>query len=231
MLAPGFVTRKEGECRDCDGTGETFRPQDACKKCKGAKVIKQKNEVNLFIDRGSRSGDRIVLRGEGEQYPEQQPGDIILQLRIAEHPSFSLVPGSLDLQTQITLTLSEALLGFNRLILTHLDGRGLVVDQPPPGRRGFKVFKTGDIVRIQGEGFPKRKSELRGDLLAKITVEMPTAQQMNALAETEQLVGRTSHEGDSHLISTCRISRSCCRPSGQQSFSQKSLTRSRFIRR
>ena len=124
MFGPGFVTRQEVDCRDCEGSGETFKPQDACKKCKGTRTIKQKNRVTVYIDRGSRTGDRIVLRGEGEQYPDQTPGDIILQLRVAEHPSFTLVPGTDNLQTEITLTLSEALLGFERLILTHLDGRG-----------------------------------------------------------------------------------------------------------
>lgn len=188
MLGPGFITRREVECRDCDGAGETVRPQDACKKCKGNRTVKQKNKVTVFIDRGSRTGDRIVLRGEGEQYPNQKPGDIILQLRVAEHASFTLVPVTDDLQTEVTLTLSEALLGFERLVLTHLDGRGLMVDQPPPGERGFKVFKTGDIVRIRGEGFPRRKSEHRGDLLARVTVEMPTVQQMIALAEHDQEV-------------------------------------------
>lgn len=190
MLGPGFITRREVQCRDCQGSGETFRPQDACKKCKGARTVKDKNRVTVYIDRGSRSGDRIVLRGEGEQYPDQTPGDIILSLRLADHGSFTLVSGSDNLQTDITLTLSEALLGFERLILTHLDGRGLTVNQPPPGQKGYKVFKTGEIVRIRGEGFPKRKSESKGDLLARVTVEMPTVQQMVALSERDQLVSR-----------------------------------------
>lgn len=188
MPMPGFITRRQVECSDCSGRGETVRAQDRCKRCAGKRVVTGKKRVNAYIERGAQHGDRIVLRGEGEQLPgQEQAGDVCLILNVKEHRAFALAgTKGLDLQAEITLTLSEALLGFDRLVLTHLDGRGLRVSQPAPGKKGFRVFKTGDIVRVKGEGFPRRKSDLKGDLLLKITVEMPTSEAMVKLTEVRR---------------------------------------------
>ena len=187
---PGFITPRQVECSDCSGRGETVRSQDRCKRCAGKRVVTGKKRVNAYIERGAQHGDRIVLRGEGEQLPgQEQAGDVCLILNVKEHRAFTLAgTKGLDLQAEITLTLSEALLGFDRLLLTHLDGRGLRVSQPTPGKKGFRVFKTGDIVRVKGEGFPRRKSDLKGDLLLKITVEMPTSEAMVKLTEVRRAV-------------------------------------------
>lgn len=93
-----------------------------------------------------------------------------------------------NLQTEVTLTLSEALLGFDRLLLKHLDGRGLRVNQPGPGAAGYRVFKTGDVVKVQDEGYPQRKSTLKGDLFIKIVVEMPTKEEMERLTADKSQV-------------------------------------------
>lgn len=76
-----------------------------------------------------------------------------------------------DLSTTLSLTLSESLLGFSRLILRHLDGRGLRVTQPGPGEKGWRVLKTDDEVCIKGAGMWRKGSS--GDLICKIEVEMP----------------------------------------------------------
>lgn len=172
----------------------------SCKKCKGSKTVRHKKAVTVLVERGARAGDRIVLRGEGEQYvsvknlvllplanvdslsqPGQQAGDIILMIQLASHPTFKLIPNSNDLRVSISINLAEALLGFERVVLTHLDGRGLRVKAPPPGHDGHRVYSHGDEVVVKGEGFPGRRSHLIGDLIVKVLVEMPTTLQMAAL--------------------------------------------------
>lgn len=44
----------------------------SCKKCKGSKTTRQKKAVTVLVERGARTGDRIVLRGEGEEYVSVQ---------------------------------------------------------------------------------------------------------------------------------------------------------------
>lgn len=38
-----------------------------CKRCKGNGITEQAQIQDIAIERGARTGDRIVLRGEGEQ--------------------------------------------------------------------------------------------------------------------------------------------------------------------
>lgn len=108
-------------------------------------------------------------------------------VNIENHPSFTLVPNTNDLKVSISINLSEALLGFERVVLTHLDGRGLRVKSPPPGTSGHRVFSHGELLVIQGEGFPGRRSHLIGDLLAKIQLEMPTAAHKASLDSSQRL--------------------------------------------
>jgi len=71
--------------------------------------------------------------------------------------------------TNITITLSEALLGFSRIILTHLDGRGVKMASPPG-----KIIKPQDSIVLRGEGMPVyRRPDEKGDLYVIFHVEMP----------------------------------------------------------
>jgi len=54
-------------CTDCNGEGEHIRDKDRCKKCKGAKVTKEKKRVEFTIDPGTEDGERIALKGEGDE--------------------------------------------------------------------------------------------------------------------------------------------------------------------
>jgi DnaJ family protein A protein 2 len=68
----------------------------------------------------------------------------------------------------VTLTISEALTGFSRVVLTHLDGRGISLTVPPG-----KVVNHGQSFRIKGEGMPKDsgRSPEKGDLWIRCEIE------------------------------------------------------------
>lgn len=68
----------------------------------------------------------------------------------------------------MTLTISEALTGFSRVVLTHLDGRGISLTVPPG-----KVVNHGQSFRIKGEGMPKESgnSPDKGDLWIRCEIE------------------------------------------------------------
>ncbi|BGP20133.1 hypothetical protein JCM10213_000783 [Rhodosporidiobolus nylandii] len=184
-----YIQRVPIKCQLCKGQGLKVRDQDACKKCKGARTVQEKKKLDFFLERGLHFGEKIVLRGEGDESPDSSaPGDLHIVVRPLPHPTFSLVPPSpsrpdspADLSTTLSLTLSESLLGFSRLILIHLDGRGLRVTQPPPGRPGWRVLKTGDEVVIKGEGIWRKGQQ--GDLIVKIEVETPSEEWAMGLAE------------------------------------------------
>lgn len=100
--------------------------------------------------------------------PGVPPGDVIFVLHLQRHESFERSGN--DLLAKVKLTLSEALLGFSRIVLTHLDGRGMKVSSPPD-----KVIATGDTIVLKGEGMPHRgHPDKHGDLYVVFDVEFPS---------------------------------------------------------
>ncbi|CAE7034038.1 hypothetical protein PTNB85_03745 [Pyrenophora teres f. teres] len=168
QVGPGLVTQETVACGNCEGSGQVIPEKQRCKKCKGKKVVETKNVLELYIPRGARQGERIVLAGEADQLPDQEPGDIIFTLSEAQHDVFERAGA--DLRAELKVSLVEALTGFNRVVITHLDGRGLKLNvQQPDGN----VLRPGQILKIEGEGMPIKKSDARGDLYLVVDVEFP----------------------------------------------------------
>lgn len=115
-----------------------------------------------------REGDRIVLEGEGDQIPDQEPGDIVFGLVQTKHDVFTRAGA--DLSAEIEVTLAEALCGFSKVVIKHLDGRGLHVQHPQPAAR---VLEPGQVMKIAGEGMPHKKSEQKGDLYVIVKIRFP----------------------------------------------------------
>lgn len=168
-VGPGLVTQETVPCSTCSGRGSFYAEKDKCKKCKGVRTIKQKKILELYIPRGSREGDKIVLAGEADQDPDDtEPGDIIFELAEDEHKTFHRAGA--DLQAELEISLSEALTGFNRVVVRHLDGRGIQLKvEQPQGR----VLRPDEILKIAGEGMPYKKSDAMGNLYLTVKVNFP----------------------------------------------------------
>jgi len=88
-------------------------------------------------------------------------------LKTQRHESFERSGN--DLLSTVSITLSEALLGFDRILINHLDGRG-VREASPKGR----VLTSGMTVILRNEGMPTYKNpDVRGNLYIVLKVEMP----------------------------------------------------------
>lgn len=168
-VGPGLVTQETIPCSTCNGRGEFYVDKDKCKKCKGERTIKQKKILELYIPPGSREGEIIILAGEADQDPDDdEPGDIIFELVETPHDTFNRAGA--DLQAELEISLSEALTGFNRVVLTHLDGRGISLNVEQPNG---KVLRPDQILKIEGEGMPYKRSDARGDLYLTVSVKFP----------------------------------------------------------
>lgn len=100
----------------------------------------------------------------------RNPSSIIIVLTLKDDPTFEV--SGLDLLVTINITLQEALLGFSRVILTHLDKRQIKVDRSSVPGKKTKVTRSGDVDRIRGEGMPGKLGE-KGDLYVKWDVDWP----------------------------------------------------------
>lgn len=128
------------------------------------KCIRRPVTLLAEVERGMFTGDRIVFPGMGEQQPQMTPGDVVLSIQVLKHNRFVRKGANLNIETSITL--KEALLGFERTI-EHLDGRNLTYTVED-------VSRHNSIVKIKGEGMPLRKDpSIHGDLVVKVNLVMP----------------------------------------------------------
>lgn len=115
-------------CSDCQGEGEIINEKDRCATCKGKKVCNATKILEVHVDKGMRENQKILFRGEGDQQPDVEPGDVVIILQQKDHENFQRSGD--DLYMNHTITLTEALCGFN-FMLRQLDGRELLVTHPP----------------------------------------------------------------------------------------------------
>ena len=123
-----------------------------------------------------------MLAGEADQSPDQQPGDIIFTLVETEHPVFKREGA--DLAARIEVTLAEALCGFSRVAIKHLDGRGLLINHQKPENG---ILRPGQVIKVAGEGMPYKKSDLKGDLYLTVDIKFPDNEWLRDEKITSQL--------------------------------------------
>lgn len=176
QIAPHMTRQYQTRCPTCHGQGETINEKDKCPKCKGKKVLNETKILEVHIEKGMRENQKIFFRGEGDQQPDTQPGDVIIVLQQKPHEVFQRTGDDLIIKHEISLT--EALCGFE-FVVKHLDGRDLLVRHSPG-----EVIKPGDLKGIQGEGMPQFKNPFeKGNLYIKFDVVFPE----NNFATEEQL--------------------------------------------
>jgi len=157
-------------CPDCSGSGSRLHAKDRCKKCKGAKLVEEKKPLDFWIERGMEDGDKIVLKGEADQEPNKETGDVIFVVDERPHPVFTRLGA--DLKATLKVSLEEALCGFSRVILKTLDGRGLSYSHKVEEKG---IIRPKDIFKVAGEGMPLgKKSEEKGDLYLDVEIEFPS---------------------------------------------------------
>lgn len=54
----------------------------------GKKVVRERKILEVHVDKGMKDGQKITFRGEGDQEPGIEPGDIVIILDETEHSVF-----------------------------------------------------------------------------------------------------------------------------------------------
>lgn len=117
--------------------------------------------IAVRIPPGVSDGQRIRVRGQG-QHGIGSRGDLIIQVRVADHPWFRRE--GRDLFVEVPLTFSEAALGA-RVDVPTPDGSARVVI--PPGT------SSGTKLRLRGRGAPPDRGGAAGDLYVVIRIDAP----------------------------------------------------------
>ncbi|XP_055834034.1 dnaJ protein homolog [Solanum dulcamara] len=181
QLGPGMIQQMQHPCNECKGTGETIDDKDRCPQCKGEKVVQEKKVLEVHVEKGMQNGQKVTFPGEADEAPDRVTGDIVFVLQQKEHPKFKR-KGE-DLFVDHTLTLTEALCGF-QFILTHLDGRQLLIKSNPG-----EVVKPDQFKAINDEGMPMyQRPFMRGKLYIHFIVEFPDSLKLEQVKALEAIL-------------------------------------------
>jgi DnaJ family protein A protein 2 len=161
-----MIQQMQAHCDQCDGQGEIVPEGGKCKECRGAKVVEKQVHLKVHVNKGMANGEKVVFRGEADQAPGMEPGDVVVQLDCVEHALFKRKGAHLFYKKKISLL--ESLVGFQFQIL-HMDNRVLTVKSDPN-----TIYENGCFKVIRDEGMPKANNPTQtGDLYIEFDVEFP----------------------------------------------------------
>ncbi|XP_065866335.1 dnaJ protein homolog ANJ1 [Euphorbia lathyris] len=188
QLGPSMIQQMQHACNECKGTGESINEKDRCTQCKGEKVVPEKKVLEVIVEKGMHHGQKITFPGEADEAPDTITGDIVFVLQQKDHPKFKRKGD--DLVVEHNLSLTEALCGFH-FVLTHLDGRQLLIKSNPG-----EVVKPDSFKGINDEGMPLyQRPFMKGKLYIHFNVEFPDSLSPDQVKALEAILpGRPSSQ-------------------------------------
>ncbi|XP_041724665.1 dnaJ homolog subfamily B member 11 isoform X1 [Coregonus clupeaformis] len=138
-----------------------------CDECPNIKLVNEERTLEVEIEQGVRDEMEYPFIGEGEPHIDGEPGDLRFRIKVMKHPVFERRGD--DLYTNVTISLVEALVGFE-MDITHLDGHKVHIVRD-------KITKPGARLWKKGEGLPNfDNNNIRGSLIVSFDVEFPEIQ-------------------------------------------------------
>lgn len=190
-------------CEACDGRGFIQQMiqmgpiiqqlRQACPECGGvgkrAKTRTERETLDVFVEKGSPDGHKIVFHGKADESPGHEPGDVVVIVKQQDHPRFMRKGADLYMERDISLT--EALTGF-KVVVPHLDGRKLVVRSKPgevlQPQRGGASLKA-----VAGAGMPIHQDPFKfGNLFLVLSIRFPLAIEPSIAEELRRLLGHAA---------------------------------------
>jgi molecular chaperone DnaJ len=164
----GQVTLQQGffriarTCDRCGGVGQSIKK--ACPDCRGKGRVETVQNLSVRIPAGVETGVRLRLTGEGEAgYDGGPAGDLFVVVEVKEHPIFER--DGTDLHCEVPLSIAQGALGAEVEVPT-LEATEQVTVKPGS--------QSGDLIRLRGRGLPRLGGGARGDIIARLFVEVPT---------------------------------------------------------
>ena len=167
-------------CPRCRGVGQII--EKPCRACDGEGRAENTSRIKLKIPTGIADGSRLRSSGNGEAgIRGGAAGDLYVVIHIKEHSIFQREDDNLYCEVPISFTL--AALG-GEIPVPTLEGKANL--KVPAGTQSGQVFK------LRGKGVANVNARDRGDLFARLLVEVPTrlnAEQRQKLEEFASLCG------------------------------------------
>jgi DnaJ-related protein SCJ1 len=161
-IGPGFVQQVRHSCPKCSGTGKISNPN--CQSCPSGQFEQVEKPLLIDIERGFKDGHHILFEGQSDEIPDHATGHVNFEVDTLPHAAFERRGN--DLHYDLTVTLTEALVGIDRAV-RQLDGRIVPI-------RTTAVTEPQQTIRIAGEGMPVfDESGTAGDMVVHVWVQFP----------------------------------------------------------
>ncbi|MFI4919494.1 MAG: molecular chaperone DnaJ [Legionellales bacterium] len=159
-IQQGFFSIQQ-TCPSCHGEGKII--SDPCTSCHGQGRVRESKKLTVKIPAGVDNGDRVRLSGEGEAGTHGGgSGDLYVQVNLKKHTIFERQDN--DLHCEVPISFAVAALG-GAIEVPTLEGR---VTLKIPAET-----QTGKVFRLRSKGMKSVRGYAQGDLLCKVTVEIP----------------------------------------------------------
>ncbi|MGI8481534.1 MAG: molecular chaperone DnaJ [Chthoniobacterales bacterium] len=167
-------------CPRCRGVGQVI--EKPCRVCEGEGRVEKTSRIKLKIPAGISDGSRLRTSGNGEAgIRGGSPGDLYVVVHVKEHEIFQREDDNLFCELPVSFTV--AALG-GEIAVPTLEGKANL--KVPAGTQSGQMFK------LRGKGVTSVNGRERGDLLARLLVEVPTrlnGEQRSKLEEFAELCG------------------------------------------
>jgi molecular chaperone DnaJ len=167
-------------CPRCRGVGQII--EKPCPQCGGEGRVEEPSRIKLKIPAGIADGSRLRSSQNGEAgIRGGPPGDLYVVVHVQEHKIFQRDEDNLF--CEVPIAFSVAALG-GEVPVPTLEGKAQV--KVPAGTQSGQMFK------LRGKGILNVNGRERGDLLARVIVEVPTrlnSEQRQKLQEFADLCG------------------------------------------
>jgi len=173
----GGFFRINRPCPTCHGEGIEYL--EKCSACNGNGWNKKQKKIHIKINKGIKDGDRLILRGEGHNTLNKQPGNIIIHINVQEHEYFHRQGNNIFIDMPITYL--QAILG-DKIYVPTLIGKAKVTI--PAGSEHGKILKMNGLGVNGGDMFihlniniPKDISPEHKKMLEKIQEKFPSSKE------------------------------------------------------
>ncbi|HKI92073.1 MAG TPA: molecular chaperone DnaJ [Gaiellaceae bacterium] len=167
-------------CPRCRGNGTVI--EKPCKKCKGSGRERRRRTFTVKIKPGVKDGTKIRLKGKGEAGAHGGPaGDLIVVTRVEPSPLYERRGD--DLLVSVSVSFPTVALG------------GKVDVPTPEGTVSLTIpagSEDGKLLRIKGRGAPKLSGSGKGDVLARVRIQVPkrvNKKERQLLEELQKVIG------------------------------------------
>jgi molecular chaperone DnaJ len=167
-------------CPRCRGNGTVI--EQPCKNCHGSGRERRLKTYTVKIKPGVKDGTRIRLKGKGEAGENGGPaGDLIVVTHVTDSPLYERRGD--DLIVEVPVSFATAALGDKVEVPT------------PDGPVSLKIpagSEDGKLLRIKGRGAPRLNGSGKGDVLARVRIQVPkrmNKQERQLLEELKKVGG------------------------------------------